>query len=80
MVPHGLQGKRLVSLDRATMLAGARIPGSLRRAEVGACPSRRSKGELLLLIDELHMIVETGGGDGGMDVSNMLKPMLARGS
>jgi ATP-dependent Clp protease ATP-binding subunit ClpB len=38
-----------------------------------------SKGEFLLLIDELHMIVGTGGGDGGMDVSNMLKPMLARG-
>ena len=79
-VPPGLQGKRVVSLDLATMLAGARIRGEFEeRLKSALALLAVSKGEFLLLIDELHMIVGTGGGDGGMDVSNMLKPMLARG-
>ena len=79
-VPPGLQGKRVVSLDLASMLAGARIRGEFEeRLKSALALLAVSKGEFLLLIDELHMIVGTGGGDGGMDVSNMLKPMLARG-
>jgi ATP-dependent Clp protease ATP-binding subunit ClpB len=79
-VPPVLQDKRLVSLDLATMLAGARIRGEFEeRLKSALALLAVSKGEFLLLIDELHMIVGTGGGDGGMDVSNMLKPMLARG-
>ncbi len=79
-VPPGLQGKRVVSLDLASMLAGARIRGEFEeRLKSALALLAASKGEFLLLIDELHMIVGTGGGDGGMDVSNMLKPMLARG-
>ena len=79
-VPAGLQGKRVVSLDLASMLAGARIRGEFEeRLKSALALLAVSKGEFLLLIDELHMIVGTGGGDGGMDVSNMLKPMLARG-
>ena len=79
-VPPALQGKRLVSLDLATMLAGARIRGEFeQRLKSALALIATSKGEFVLLIDELHMIVGTGGGDGGMDVSNMLKPMLARG-
>jgi ATP-dependent Clp protease ATP-binding subunit ClpB len=79
-VPPSLQGKRLVSLDLATMLAGARIRGEFEeRLRSALLLLAASKGEFVLLIDELHMIVGTGGGDGGMDVSNMLKPMLARG-
>jgi ATP-dependent Clp protease ATP-binding subunit ClpB len=79
-VPTALQGKRLVSLDLATMLAGARIRGEFEeRLKSALTLLTVSKGEFVLLIDELHMIVGTGGGDGGMDVSNMLKPMLARG-
>ena len=79
-VPPGLQGKRVVSLDLATMLAGARIRGEFEeRLKSALALLAVSKGEFLLLIDELHMIVGTGSGDGGMDVSNMLKPMLARG-
>ena len=79
-VPPGLQGKRVVSLDLATMLAGARIRGEFEeRLKSALALLAASQGEFLLLIDELHMIVGTGGGDGGMDVSNMLKPMLARG-
>jgi ATP-dependent Clp protease ATP-binding subunit ClpB len=79
-VPPGLQGRRVVSLDLASMLAGARIRGEFEeRLKSALALLAVSKGEFLLLIDELHMIVGTGGGDGGMDVSNMLKPMLARG-
>jgi ATP-dependent Clp protease ATP-binding subunit ClpB len=79
-VPPGLQDKRVVSLDLATMLAGARIRGEFEeRLKSALALLAVAKGEFLLLIDELHMIVGTGGGDGGMDVSNMLKPMLARG-
>jgi ATP-dependent Clp protease ATP-binding subunit ClpB len=79
-VPPGLKGKRVVSLDLASMLAGARIGGEFEeRLKSALALLAVSKGEFLLLIDELHMIVGTGGGDGGMDVSNMLKPMLARG-
>jgi ATP-dependent Clp protease ATP-binding subunit ClpA len=80
VVPPGLQDKRLVSLDLATMLAGARIRGEYEeRLKSALALIAAAKGEFVLLIDELHMIVGTGGGDGGMDVSNMLKPMLARG-
>jgi ATP-dependent Clp protease ATP-binding subunit ClpB len=80
VVPPGLQDKRLVSLDLATMLAGARIRGEFEeRLKSALALIAAAKGEFVLLIDELHMIVGTGGGDGGMDVSNMLKPMLARG-
>ncbi len=79
-VPPGLLGKRVVSLDLASMLAGARIRGEFEeRLKSALALLAVSKGEFLLLIDGLHMIVGTGGGDGGMDVSNMLKPMLARG-
>jgi ATP-dependent Clp protease ATP-binding subunit ClpB len=79
-VPPALQGKRLVSLDLASMLAGARIRGEFEeRLKSALALIATSKGEFVLLIDELHVIVGTGGGDGGMDVSNMLKPMLARG-
>jgi ATP-dependent Clp protease ATP-binding subunit ClpB len=79
-VPPGLQGKRLVSLDLATMLAGARIRGEFEeRLKSALTLLSVSNGQFVLLIDGLHMIVGTGGGDGGMDVSNMLKPMLARG-
>jgi ATP-dependent Clp protease ATP-binding subunit ClpB len=72
-VPPGLQGKRVVSLDLASMLAGARIRGEFEeRLKSALALLAVSKGEFLLLIDELHMIVGTGSGDGGMDVSNML--------
>jgi ATP-dependent Clp protease ATP-binding subunit ClpB len=79
-VPLALQGKRLVSLDLATMLAGARVRGEFEeRLKSALALLAASKGEFVLLIDGLHMIVGTGGGDGGMDVANMIKPMLARG-
>ena len=79
-VPAGLLGKRLVSLDLAALVAGSSFRGEFeRRLKDAINLIAASQGEFLLLVDELHMIVGAGGSEGGMDVSNMLKPMLARG-
>jgi ATP-dependent Clp protease ATP-binding subunit ClpB len=79
-VPSGLLGKRLVSLDLAALVAGSSFRGEFeRRLKEAINLIASSQGEFLLLVDELHMIVGAGGSEGGMDVSNMLKPMLARG-
>jgi ATP-dependent Clp protease ATP-binding subunit ClpB len=79
-VPAGLLGKRLVSLDLAALVAGSSFRGEFeRRLKDAINLIATSQGEFLLLVDELHMIVGAGGSEGGMDVSNMLKPMLARG-
>jgi ATP-dependent Clp protease ATP-binding subunit ClpB len=79
-VPTGLQGKRLVALDLAELVAGSSFRGEFeRRLKEAINLIASSQGEFLLLVDELHMIVGAGGSEGGMDVGNMLKPMLARG-
>ena len=79
-VPAGLIGKRLVALDLAQMVAGSSFHGEFeRRLKEAINLIASSQGEFLLMVDELHMIVGAGGGQGGMDVGNMLKPMLARG-
>jgi ATP-dependent Clp protease ATP-binding subunit ClpB len=79
-VPAGLLGKRLVSLDLAALVAGSSFRGEFeRRLKDAINLIAASQGKFLLLVDELHMIVGAGGSEGGMDVSNMLKPMLARG-
>jgi ATP-dependent Clp protease ATP-binding subunit ClpB len=79
-VPAGLVGKRLVSLDLAALVAGSSFRGEFeRRLKDAINLIATSQGEFLLLVDELHMIVGAGGSEGGMDVGNMLKPMLARG-
>ena len=79
-VPTGLLGKRLVSLDLAAMVAGSMYHGQFEgRLKSAINLIAASQGEFLLLVDELHMIVGAGASEGGMDVSNMLKPMLARG-
>ena len=79
-VPAGLLGKRLVSLDLAALVAGSSFRGEFeRRLKDAINLIAASQGAFLLLVDELHMIVGAGGSEGGMDVSNMLKPMLARG-
>ena len=79
-VPTGLLGKRLVSLDLAALVAGSSFRGEFeRRLKDAINLIASSQGEFLLLVDELHMIVGAGGSEGGMDVGNMLKPMLARG-
>ena len=80
-VPASLQGKRLISLDIAGMLAGAKYRGEFEeRFKAVLQEIKDSDGEVVTFIDELHTVVGAGaGGDSSLDAGNMLKPMLARG-
>jgi ATP-dependent Clp protease ATP-binding subunit ClpB len=79
-VPLGLQNKMIYELDLASLLAGAKYRGEFEeRLKAVLNKIKESEGEILLFIDEIHMIVGAGRTDGAMDASNMLKPMLARG-
>lgn len=80
-VPTSLQGKRLVSLDLASMVAGAKYRGEFEeRLKAVLADIQSSDGEVVTFIDELHTVVGAGAGaEGSMDAGNMLKPMLARG-
>ncbi len=80
-VPESLRGKRLIQLDIAAMLAGAKYRGEFEeRLKAALHEIKDSAGEVVTFIDELHTIVGAGGGsEGAMDAGNMLKPMLARG-
>jgi len=80
-VPESLQGKRLVSLDLAAMVAGAKYRGEFEeRLKAVLSEIKDSDGQIITFIDELHTVVGAGAsGEGAMDAGNMLKPMLARG-
>jgi len=79
-VPEGLKNKRLVSLDLASMLAGAKYRGEFEeRLQAVLKEIVESEGEVITFIDEMHTVVGAGGAEGAMDAGNMLKPMLARG-
>ena len=79
-VPESLRGKRLVSLDLGSMIAGARYRGEFEeRLKAVLEEIQGSDGEVVTFIDELHTVVGAGASEGAMDASNMLKPMLARG-
>lgn len=80
-VPESLRGKRLVSLDLAAMVAGAKYRGEFEeRLKAVLAEITSSEGEIVTFIDELHTVVGAGaGGEGALDAGNMLKPMLARG-
>ncbi len=80
-VPDSLRGKRLVSLDLAGMVAGAKYRGEFEeRLKAVLAEIQGSDGQVVTFIDELHTVVGAGaGGEGAMDAGNMLKPMLARG-
>ncbi len=79
-VPESLKGKRLVSIDLASMVAGAKYRGEFEeRLKAVLDEIRDAKGDVITFLDELHTMVGAGASEGSMDASNMLKPMLARG-
>ncbi|GFI27858.1 chaperone protein ClpB [Lachnospiraceae bacterium] len=79
-VPDGLKDKKLFALDLGALLAGAKYRGEFEeRLKAVLDEVRKSDGQIILFIDELHTIVGAGKTDGAMDAGNMLKPMLARG-
>src|SRR5918996_2303481 len=80
-VPDSLKGRRLLSLDLAAMVAGAKYRGEFEeRLKAVLNEIKESEGQVITFIDELHTVVGAGaGGDSAMDAGNMLKPMLARG-
>ncbi len=79
-VPEGLKDKRLFALDMGALLAGAKYRGEFEeRLKAVLDEVKKSDGEIVLFIDELHTIVGAGKTEGSMDAGNMLKPMLARG-
>ena len=79
-VPEGLKNKRVLALDFAAMVAGAKYRGEFEeRLKAVLNEIVASDGEIVPFIDELHTVVGAGSSEGAMDASNMLKPMLARG-
>ena len=79
-VPESLRGRRLISLDLAAMIAGAKYRGEFEeRLKAVLAEISRSDGDVIPFIDEVHMIVGAGNAEGGADAANMLKPLLARG-
>ena len=78
-VPENIQGKRLCILDLTAMVAGSKYRGEFEERIKNVIEEVRQSGEVLLFIDELHMIIGAGGAEGAMDASNILKPAMARG-
>ncbi len=79
-VPQGLKDKKIFSLDMGALVAGAKYRGEFEeRLKAVLEDVKKSEGQIILFIDELHTIVGAGKTDGAMDAGNLLKPMLARG-
>lgn len=79
-VPEGLKNKKIFALDMGALVAGAKYRGEFEERLKNVLDEvKKSEGEVIMFIDELHSIVGAGKTDGAMDAGNMLKPMLARG-
>ena len=79
-IPESLRGKRLLTLDMATLVAGAKYRGEFEeRLQAVLQEIQDADGQVITFIDELHTVVGAGAAEGSLDASNMLKPMLARG-
>jgi len=78
-VPEALKNKRLIQIDLAAMVAGAKYRGEFEERLKAVLKEIQSADDIILFIDELHTVVGAGAAEGAMDASNMLKPLLARG-
>jgi len=78
-IPEILRGRRVVSLDLASMLAGAKYRGEFEERLKNAMGEMHKAGNIIMFIDELHTIVGAGASEGAIDAANIMKPMLARG-
>ncbi|HEU5175794.1 MAG TPA: AAA family ATPase, partial [Gemmatimonadaceae bacterium] len=79
-IPEGLKGKRLLQLDLASLVAGAKFRGEFEeRLKAVLKELTEGEGQFIVFIDEMHTLVGAGKAEGSMDAGNMLKPMLARG-
>ncbi len=78
-VPENLKGKRLVALDLTGMIAGTKYRGEFEERIKGVLEELQKAKDVVLFIDELHMIVGAGAAEGAVDAANILKPALARG-
>ena len=79
-MPENLKGKRILSLDMGSLLAGAKYRGEFEeRLKSVLKDVAKEEGRIVLFIDEMHTMVGAGKSDGAMDAGNMLKPALARG-
>ena len=79
-VPEGLKGKRLISLDISSLVAGTKYRGEFEeRFKAVLKEITDAEGEVITFVDEMHTMVGAGGAEGAMDAGNMIKPMLARG-
>ena len=78
-VPKSIQGKRVMMLDLASMIAGTKYRGEFEERMKKLIQEVRESKDVLLFVDEIHTIIGAGGAEGAMDASNILKPSLARG-